>query len=119
MFIPNIAIIIYHCYNFSQVEEVLKRIGTNTKVSTFSNHHHHYHPHHPHDHDHHPHHPHHHHHHHQVDGVVVINNEGIPIKSTLDSTSTVQVNVRMMMMMMMMMVMMTAHKVILPDIRQH
>ena len=28
---------------------------------------------------------------HKVDGVVVINNEGIPIKSTLDSTSTVQV----------------------------
>jgi hypothetical protein len=27
----------------------------------------------------------------QVEGVVVINNEGIPIKSTLDSTSTVQV----------------------------
>ena len=27
----------------------------------------------------------------QVDGVVVVNNEGIPIKSTLDSTSTVQV----------------------------
>lgn len=39
-----------------QVEEVLKRIGTNSKV----------------------------------DGLVVINNEGIPIKSTLDSTSTVQ-----------------------------
>jgi hypothetical protein len=28
----------------------------------------------------------------QVEGVVVINNEGIPIKSTLDSTSTVQVS---------------------------
>ena len=27
----------------------------------------------------------------KVDGVVVINNEGIPIKSTMDSTSTVQV----------------------------
>ena len=27
----------------------------------------------------------------KVDGVVVVNNEGIPIKSTLDSTSTVQV----------------------------
>eukprot|EP00090_Calanus_glacialis_P036799 TRINITY_DN62923_c0_g1_i1.p1 TRINITY_DN62923_c0_g1~~TRINITY_DN62923_c0_g1_i1.p1 ORF type:complete len:126 (+),score=36.99 TRINITY_DN62923_c0_g1_i1:31-378(+) len=39
-----------------QVEDVLKRIGSNSKV----------------------------------DGVVVINNEGIPIKSTLDSTSTVQ-----------------------------
>ena len=26
-----------------------------------------------------------------MDGVVVVNNEGIPIKSTLDSTSTVQV----------------------------
>ena len=28
----------------------------------------------------------------QVEGVVVVNNEGIPIKSTLDSTSTVQVS---------------------------
>ena len=27
----------------------------------------------------------------KVDGLVVVNNEGIPIKSTLDSTSTVQV----------------------------
>ena len=27
----------------------------------------------------------------KVEGVVVVNNEGIPIKSTLDSTSTVQV----------------------------
>ena len=26
----------------------------------------------------------------KVEGVVVVNNEGIPIKSTLDSTSTVQ-----------------------------
>jgi len=39
-----------------QVEDVLKRIGSNSKV----------------------------------DGLVVVNNEGIPIKSTLDSTSTVQ-----------------------------
>ena len=49
---------------------------------------------------------------HKVDGVVVINNEGIPIKSTLDSTSTVQVNLMMMMVMvmvMMMMVMMSGH----------
>ena len=40
----------------AQVEDVLKRICTNSKV----------------------------------EGVVVVNNEGIPIKSTLDSTSTVQ-----------------------------
>ena len=39
-----------------QVEDVLKRICSNSKV----------------------------------EGVVVVNNEGIPIKSTLDSTSTVQ-----------------------------
>ncbi|XP_023326930.1 dynein light chain roadblock-type 2 [Eurytemora carolleeae] len=40
----------------TQVDQILKRIGANSKV----------------------------------EGVVVINNEGIPIKSTLDSTSTVQ-----------------------------
>ena len=52
-FMPNTALIIYYCHSFSQVEEVLKRIGTNTKVATVSNHHRH---------DHHPHHCDHHHH---------------------------------------------------------